>query len=700
MASEPASPAAIPFWNQAGYRQLLAHLPAAAYTCDAQGLITFYNARAVETWGREPKLNDPIDRYCGSFKLYLPDGTPINHAECWMAKALHTRREYMGQEILVERPDGSRLLVLAHANPYFDEQGELLGAVNVLVDVSDRQRMLDVQAWLAAIVASSEDAIVSKDLEGRVTSWNTAAERMFGYLAAEMVGEPITKIIPPDRLHEEVSILARLRRGERVEHFETVRQAKDGHLLEVSLTVSPIRDQHGKVIGASKIARDITARRQTERALVALNQQLETQLADLRRLHDMSGRLSSTLEVAPILEEALRTAMQIEGAEMGLLSISDPEQGVLRIGASAGFDAEFLTAIETMPPAAGARGACLQERRRIIIEDTEADPYFEPFREVARRAGFRAVHSTPLITRSGRIVGVLSTHFREPRRPSDRECHLIDLCARQAVDYIENARLYEQLREADRKKDEFLATLAHELRNPLAPISYSLQILKLEQDLSPATAQLREMMERQVQHLVRLVDDLLEVSRITRGKITLRKESVELVSILGSAVETSRPTIDASGHQLAIQISPEPMRLDADPVRLAQVVANLLNNAAKYTEPGGQIWLTARPNGGEAVISIRDTGMGIPPEMLARIFDMFMQVDRTVKRSQGGLGIGLTLSQSLVQLHGGTIEAKSEGLGKGSEFIVRLPLGSAAPEAEPPPDAALPDAAPLSKATG
>ena len=294
----------------------------------------------------------------------------------------------------------------------------------------------------------------------------------------------------------------------------------------------------------------------------------------------------------------------------------------------------------------------------------------------SRKAGFRAVHSTPLITRSGKIVGVLSTHFRRPHRPSDREFHLIDLCTRQAVDFIENAQLYAQLRDADRRKDEFLATLAHELRNPLAPISNALHILRLSGELPPGTERVRDIMERQVNHLVRLVEDLLEVSRVTSGKIALRKERVELARVVENAVDTSRPLIEAAGHQLAIAISPDLITLDADPVRLAQIIANLLNNAAKYTQSGGQIWLTAQYIDNEVLISVRDNGMGIPSHMLPRVFEMFAQVNPTIKRAQGGLGIGLTLAKNLVQMHGGQIEAHSEGLGKGSEFIVRLPLAA------------------------
>jgi CheY-like chemotaxis protein/nitrogen-specific signal transduction histidine kinase len=240
----------------------------------------------------------------------------------------------------------------------------------------------------------------------------------------------------------------------------------------------------------------------------------------------------------------------------------------------------------------------------------------------------------------------------------------------------------EELAENDQRKNEFLATLAHELRNPLAPIRNALQILHM----TPAgsdTIPLHQIMERQVTHMVRLVDDLLEVSRITSGKIELRPEPVDLAGVLHSAVETSKPLLEACGHSFTISIPAEPIPLVADPVRLSQVVANLLNNAAKYTEAGGKIWLSASRNNGEVAISVRDTGVGIPPEMLPQLFRMFAQADRDHKRAQGGLGIGLALAKNLVEMQGGRIEARSEGEGCGAEFVVHLPLGAPGPAPHP-----------------
>ncbi|HEY4262891.1 MAG TPA: ATP-binding protein [Schlesneria sp.] len=251
----------------------------------------------------------------------------------------------------------------------------------------------------------------------------------------------------------------------------------------------------------------------------------------------------------------------------------------------------------------------------------------------------------------------------------------------------EHAQTEDMLRENDRRKDEFLATLAHELRNPLAPIRNSLHILRLTNGGDPASEQVCDMIERQVGHLVRLVDDLLEVSRITRGKVELRMEPVEIAGVIRSAVEASRPLIDACDHQLAISLPSEPLTVQGDPVRLSQIFANLLNNSSKYMHSGGQIWLSVRRVDDDVLISVRDTGVGIEPEMLQHVFKMFAQVDRSKRQAQGGLGIGLTLVQSLVEMHSGTVEAKSDGLEKGSEFVIRLPLIKATQQLQQSPPA-------------
>ena len=362
--------------------------------------------------------------------------------------------------------------------------------------MSNHSELIDLRSRLAAIVESSDDAIISKDLSSIIKSWNSGATRLFGYSAEEAIGKSITMLMPPERVNEEPGILDRIRHGDRIEHYETVRRRKDGTLVEISLSVSPIFDEQGHVVGAAKIARDITDRKQSERALVQI----------------------------------------------------------------------------------------------------------------------------------------------------------------------------------DRRKNEFLATLAHELRNPLAPIRNSLNLLRLTRSESAADDSVLAIMERQVDHMVRLVDDLLEISRIATGKIELRIEAVEIAAVIRSAVETSRPVIDANRHQLAIQLPTEPLTIQGDAMRLSQAVANLLNNSAKYTEPRGQIWLTVAHDKDWVVISVRDNGIGISADLLPHVMEMFMQADRKKRNYKDGLGIGLALVKQLVEMHGGSVEPKSAGDNKGSEFTIRLPL--------------------------
>lgn len=278
----------------------------------------------------------------------------------------------------------------------------------------------------------------------------------------------------------------------------------------------------------------------------------------------------------------------------------------------------------------------------------------------------RTLGNVTLLERPVRVTTLLSA-VRTALRARERQYQIRGHLA-------ERARAEESLRDADRRKDEFLATLGHELRNPLAPLLTGLQLLKVTGLKNPTAVQATAVMERQVTHLVRLVDDLLEVSRITRGLIDVQRQPVDLATIVRSAIDTSRPLLEAAEHELTLDLPAEPLVLLGDGVRLTQVLTNLLTNAAKYTNAGGHVWLTVRKQGERVMVSVRDNGIGIHPELLGSVFEMFTQLDRSNRRTQGGLGIGLTLVRSLVAMHGGRVEARSEGLGKGSEFVVELPL--------------------------
>ena len=486
----------------------------------------------------------------------------------------------------------------------------------------------EMQALLAAIVESSDDAIVSKSLEGVILTWNSGAQRIFGYTAAEAIGQSINLIIPPERRQEEREILRRLRRGERIDHLETVRVAKDGQRLDISLTVSPVRDAKGRIVGASKVARDITERRRITEAL----QEQELQLT------------------------------AITDATPALISYVDAELRYLFVNRQ--YEAWF----------GRARQEILGQRMDILLGEGAME-MLRPHVDAALRG--ETVHFETLSPyRDGGTRWIDAQYV--PRR--DAQGRVLGFFVL-VLDISERKRAEEALREseqalkdADRRKNEFLATLAHELRNPLAPLRNGVQILRMAAGDPLAVEQCLAMMDRQLTQMARLVDDLMDVNRITSGKVALRKERVDLGRVILQAVETSRPRIEAGGHELMLDLSSQPLFVDSDVVRLAQVVGNLLNNAAKYTDRGGRITLSTRAEDGEAVIRVRDTGVGIPADMLARVFDMFTQVDRDRGRVQEGLGIGLTLVKRLVEMHGGSVVARSAGPGKGSEFEVRLPL--------------------------
>ena len=417
-------------------------------------------------------------------------------------------------------------------------------------------------------------------------------------------------------------------------------------------------------------------------SLRAVKDELATQLADQRRQHAMSARLATATGTQAIAEDVLRTAAAVEGTERGILSLAASEGETLRVEAGLGLDAEFLARVATVPAGRGACGSCWRDRRRVVIEDVESDPIVAAEIEALRRAGIRAVHCTPLITRSGQTVGVISLFFRAPHRPTDRAMDFADLCARQAADAIENARLDADLHEADRAKDEFLAVLAHELRNPLSPIRNSAELLRLLPVNSDEGRMALEVINRQVAHMTRLIEDLLDVARITGGKLELRRARVLLSEVVDAATETNRALLEENEQPLDISLPPRPVYLDADLTRLAQVVANLLNNASKFSPRGSRIVLTAALEGDEVVLSVRDRGVGIPASGLTKIFEIFCQAP-SGERTHGGLGIGLTLAKRLAELHGGTVRAESEGAGRGSEFILRLPMALAEGDGTP-----------------
>jgi len=531
-------------------------------------------------------------------------------------------------------------------------------------DITEEKRAEETRLRLAAIVESSEDAIIGKDLQGTITSWNRGAETLYGYTAEEIVGRPVSVLMPPDHQDDFPHIMERLRRGERIEHYETVRICKDGRRVDVALTVSPIRTADGTVQGASKIARDITPRKRAE---AALRRQTE--------------RLSLLWEAAAVMLTAddpdamLRKVHGMIGPHLGVDAyfnyIVDESGEALRLSACEGVSSESARTIARLDFGEGVSGTVAAQRRAVVAMDIQQSD--DATTRALKALGIRACVCGPLVARD-RLLGTLSFASRTKDRFDDEEVAFIETICQYVTVACERLRLLNELKEAGLRKDEFLAMLAHELRNPLAPIRSAVKVLNLKGSGVPEARWSREIIERQVQHLTRLVDDLLDISRITRSKLVLQRSRIDLVDVITGAVDSSRPLVEQYGHELTVSLPSRAVYVDGDAVRLSQVFQNLLNNAAKYTEHGGRIWLTAERQDDGVVVRVKDTGVGIPRDTLPRLFEMFYQADRSLERAQGGLGVGLTLVRRLLEAHGGRIEARSEGVGRGSEFIVHLPV--------------------------
>jgi PAS domain S-box-containing protein len=654
-------------------RTTLSSIADGVISTDARGRVTFMNpvAERLTGWtvahamgrslGEVFKVIDEVTRR----PVENPAYRALRDVEV-AALAPHT--------LLVAR-DGTERPIADSVAPMRDDVGRAVGVVLVFRDVTGERGAEEIHARLASIVECSDDIIVSKTLDGVIRTWNGAAERCFGYTAEEAIGQPITIIIPPERLDEERMILSRVFAGERLSHFETVRRAKGGRLVDVSITVSPLRDGDGRIVGASKIARDITEKKRAE-------EELRDQRRVVDTLYGIGTRLAAELELRKVLQAVTDETTALSGAAFGAFFYNalDERGGSYLLYTLSGAPYEAFSSFP-MPRATAIFEPTFTGREVVRLHDVTQDPRYgknAPHHGMPKgHLPVKSYLAVPVKTRTGEVIGGLFFGHPEPGMFTERHEHLVVGVAAHAQVAIDNAILYEKLKEADRRKDEFLATLAHELRNPLAPMRTGLEILKIAGD-GATSEKARGMMERQLGHMVRLVDDLLDLSRITRNKIELRRERTDLRLIVDNALEASRPFIDEGGHQIVVEAPREPVWLCADPTRVAQVISNLLNNAAKYTPRGGRIEVEVRRDEDAAIVRVRDNGDGIPQEMLGSVFDMFTQVSQGIARTQGGLGIGLTLVRRLVEMHGGSVFAHSEGLGTGSTFVVRLPLATEA----------------------
>ena len=583
-------------------------------------------------------------------------------------------------ETIRQRKDGTLIPISLTVSPIHDEAGCVVGASKIARDISERTQAQVAARQLAAVVESSDDAIITKDLNSIITSWNLAAERMFGYTVVEAVGRSIRILIPEELQDEEDVVLAKIRAGEKIDHYETVRQRKDGTRLTISLTVSPLRNERGEIVGASKVARDITER---SRLLAAAGEHAN----NTEKLSEVGTVVASTLDRETVLQKVTDIATELTHAQFGAFfyNVTPPESG----------DAYMLYTLSGAPREAFAKfphpratavfAPTFHGEGPVRLDDVTQDPRYgksAPYHGMPPgHLPVRSYLSVPVKGIAGHVLGGLFFGHSEVGVFTDQHERLALGVAAWASVALENARLFEDAQAANRMKDEFLAVLSHELRTPLnAIVGYS---RLLRGGILPADKAERglETLERNARWLTQIVDDVLDVSRIVSGKLRLDVQPVELPIIVDNAVATIQPAADAKGVRVQTMVDPRVGPVSGDPGRLQQVVWNLVSNAVKFTPKKGRVQVRLECVDSHVEIVVSDTGMGIRPDFLPYVFERFRQAEGSTTRKTGGLGLGLAIVRHIVELHGGTVEASSAGEGEGATFRVRLPLMIVHPDA-------------------
>jgi PAS domain S-box-containing protein len=644
------------------YREVVRSLPVAIYTTDAEGYVNLFNEAAVDLWGCRPQPGKSL--WCGSYKIKNPDGTPLPAEACPMAITLKSGQAVRGQEIIIERPDGSERNVLPYPEPIRNPEGKLIGAVNMLVDVTDQKRSQGAARRLAAIVESSDAAIISKNLDGIITSWNKSARRLFGYAAAEVIGKHITILFPPDRLDEELKILGRVRQGESINHYETVRRRKNGTLIDISLTVSPIKDDDGRIVGASKIVRDITEQKRNEKQRHAL--------------YDLISAINRSSSLPEVCEAALVALLRCQDTERASILLADAD-GVMRFKNWHGLSEEYCRAVEGHSPWQQNE----PDAKPVFVDDIGRVEMAETLRSALQKERIGSLAFIPIVYEK-RLLGKFMIYFEEAHHFTLDEVRPAQTIASQIALAIERQRVLAELKHAHDElvaalcaKDDFLAALSHELRTPLNPILLIASDAVNNHDLPPRARTDFDTIRKNVELEARLIDDLLDLTRVARGKILLDKSHVKLHGVLEDVVAQVAEEINQKRIELTLALSPAGPAVHADAVRLHQIFWNLIKNAVKFTPEGGKIRIESQVTDGHVVVAIADTGIGLTADEMTNIFDAFSQGDHAKvggNHQFGGLGLGLTISQKLAELHAGKIYAKSEGRNQGATFTVKLPL--------------------------
>lgn len=566
--------------------------------------------------------------------------------------------------------DGTERPIDDSAAPIRDEEGNILGVVLIFRDVTERRRAERESSQLAAIVTSSDDAIIGENLDGTITSWNRGAEKLYGYGAAEVIGKSISIVVPPEQRDDLTRMLDRIRRGEQISHYETVRVRKGGERVPVSIAMSPVLDSSGSVVGAAAIARDITERKRTEEHLGFLAQ--------------ATAHFGASLDFDTTMKNIVKLAVPAL-ADWAVVDLATPES-----------DQPYrrLAVIHVDP----AKTELAMELRRRYPPDPEKDRVFhairtgqsvlvnevseQMLRDVARNdehfailneLGLVSFMIVPLRYRDRPIGAVTFVSSDSRRRFSESDLALAEEFARRASTAFENSRLYMEAQQANQAKDNFLATLSHELRTPMTSILGWSRMLA-EGDLDSDTyKQAIDSIQRGAALQAELIDDVLDMSRIVAGKMRLDVRMCDLAEITESALTTVEPAASAKRITITVRKSGSSL-VTGDPKRLQQVMWNLLTNAIKFTPKEGIVNVSLDQRDSMAEVTVSDTGQGFTPEFGAHLFEPFRQAESPITRTQGGLGLGLSIVRYLVEQHGGTVSAESAGVGKGATFRVRIPL--------------------------
>ena len=639
--------------------------------------LTFYSEAFCSLLGVEPP------RAWGrpsSEALHTLWGGPIGAAVAGVARSSESSAV---RQLNIKDVGGGEVSVDLALDPVKDDSGVVLGvfcsariATERVAQAAALRSAARAQAYLAAIVDSAEDAILAKDLNGVIQACNAAGERLLGYTAAELIGRSVRILIPPERQSEEDEILARLRRGERIEHFVTQRLSKDGRLLDIALTISPVRDESGTIIGASKIARDITAQKRAEEERLRL---LRENAAVTETLNNVGALVASDLDRTKVVQAVTDTATSLTGAEFGAFfyNVLDERGESYMLYTISGVPREAFSKFP-MPRNTQVFEPTFKGTGVIRSPDITKEPQYgqsAPYHGMpAGHLPVRSYLAVPVKGRRGEVIGGLFFgHSQVDKFQPHHERIAVGIAAWAAV-ALENARLYASVQAASQLKDEFLASLSHELRTPLNAILGYVRLLQSGMLPSEKREKAIDTIARNATSLTQIVEDVLDISRIVSGKIRLNVQSVDLPVVVRNAIDVVAPTAEAKGVRVESVIDPRAGPISGDPERLQQVFWNLLSNGVKFTPRGGKLQVRLERVNSHVELTVSDTGIGIAPEFLPYVFERFRQAEGGIAREHGGLGLGLAIAKQLTELHGGTIEASSAGSGQGATFRVKVPL--------------------------